>query len=333
MKDWKKVRNANVVSVHEVFTSREFGDSSLLFAYDYHPMSKTLQELHFPPNPARYRGSPAVSEHILWGYICQITNALKAIHSAGLAARCIDLSKVIVTDKGRIRLSACAILDVVQYESSRSIQELQQEDMVKFGQLILALGTSTLPAHLSNMQAAVETLGSRYSGNLKDAVAWLIQNPAPGDAKAIDSFIGGIATHLNSAFDSALLDSDSRTAELSKELANGRVARLSMKLGMINERGDFAGTKEWSETGDRYMLKLFRDYVYHQVDGDGKPVLGMGHMMSCFMKLDAASDEKLVLTSRDNETVFITTYRELKQMFDRSFNELVKHSAHGAPGA
>ncbi len=81
------------------------------------------------------------------------------------------------------------------------------------------------------------------------------------------------------------------------------------------------------------MLKLFRDYVYHQVDADGKPVLGMGHMISCFTKLDAASEERIMLTSRDNETVFITTYRELKQMFDRSFNELVKHSAHGVPGA
>jgi hypothetical protein len=27
----------------------------------------------------------------------------------------------------------------------------------------------------------------------------------------------------------------------------------------------FEGDPAWSETGDRYLLKLFRDYVFHQV--------------------------------------------------------------------
>jgi len=56
-------------------------------------------------------------------------------------------------------------------------------------------------------------------------------------------------------------------------------------------------------------------------------------MLSCLSKLDAGIDEMVVLTSRDNETVFVLSYRELKQMFDRAFNELVKHSKTGAPGA
>jgi len=40
-------------------------------------------------------------ESTLWSIIIQITSALKAIHSAGLAARTLKPSKILVTDKNR----------------------------------------------------------------------------------------------------------------------------------------------------------------------------------------------------------------------------------------
>lgn len=49
----------------------------------------------------------------------------------------------------------------------------------------------------------------------------------------------------------------------------------------------------WSETGDRYMLKLFRDYVFHQETEDGRPWLDMGHIVQCLNKLDAGAPEKV----------------------------------------
>ncbi len=53
--------------------------------------------------------------------------------------------------------------------------------------------------------------------------------------------------------------------ELSKETENGRLVRILVKLGMMNERPDDDMDPGWSETGDRYLLKLFRDFVFHQV--------------------------------------------------------------------
>jgi PAB-dependent poly(A)-specific ribonuclease subunit 3 len=335
MKEWKKIKNGSVVTVHEAFTTREFGDSSLIFAYDYHPLSKTLQEHHLQSaHGNRYRAPSAVPENVMWGYICQITNALKTIHANKLAARCIEPSKIILSDNNRIRLSACSILDVVQFESNtKSVLELQQEDLVKFGKLILSLATGTLPAHLNNIPAALDSLVTKYSANLKDAVAWLIAPPNPGESKTIENFISGIATHMTTFFDLALQDNDEKQFHLARELENGRAARTMMKLATILERGDLGGVQGWSETGDRYQLKLFRDYVFHRVEADGKPNLSIGHILGCLSKLDAGVDEMVMLTSRDNETVFVLTYRELKQMFDRAFNELVKHSKTGAPGA
>lgn len=43
----------------------------------------------------------------------------------------------------------------------------------------------------------------------------------------------------------------------------------------------------WSETGDRYMLKLYRDYLFHAVNEDGRPFLDVGHITYSLNQLDA----------------------------------------------
>lgn len=44
---------------------------------------------------------------------------------------------------------------------------------------------------------------------------------------------------------------DSLETGLEAEVENGRVARLLIKLGFINERPEFEQDTRWSETGDR----------------------------------------------------------------------------------
>lgn len=59
--------------------------------------------------------------------------------------------------------------------------------------------------------------------------------------------------------------------ELTKETENGRLVRILVKLGMMNERPENDMDPGWSETGDRYLLKLFRDFVFHQVWSSPSP--------------------------------------------------------------
>ena len=54
----------------------------------------------------------------------------------------------------------------------------------------------------------------------------------------------------------------------------------------------------WAETGDRYMLKLFRDYVFHAVTEEGRPFLDMAHVVQCLNKLDAGSADKVRTNER-----------------------------------
>lgn len=49
----------------------------------------------------------------------------------------------------------------------------------------------------------------------------------------------------------------------------------------------------WSETGDRYMLKLFRDYLFHSVTEEGIPWLDHAHIVQCLNKLDAGTMERV----------------------------------------
>jgi len=94
-----------------------------------------------------------------------------------------------------------------------------------------------------------------------------------------------------------------------RELENGRFVRLLTKFGFINERPEcvppplslsaplvtpslmtwsarrFDHDPRWAETGDRYLIKLFRDYVFHQVDETGRPVTDLSHVLTALNKV------------------------------------------------
>jgi PAB-dependent poly(A)-specific ribonuclease subunit 3 len=348
---WKRVLSGSMVTIHDAFTTRAFGDSSLILVTDYHPCSKSLAEEHFKttPMPSRFHGRPAAATHIpeqtLWGYLVQIASALKAIHGLGLAARLITPSKVLLTSKNRIRLNACAVMDVVQHENGRSISDIQADDLVQLGRLILCLANNSPTAHL-NMQKSMDYLTRSYTVRLKECVQWLINPQAapgtptsptggPSTQKDIDSFLAGISDQFAAVFDSTLHAEDALTSTLGRELESSRLVRLLIKLNFINERPELDGSlpvptggtsaaSSWAETGERYYLKLFRDFVFHQVNANGHPVTDLAHVLDCLNKLDAGSDEKIQLVSRDDQNVLIATYRELKRGVESAFQDLIK---------
>jgi len=47
----------------------------------------------------------------------------------------------------------------------------------------------------------------------------------------------------------------------------------------------FGSDVSWSETGDRYLLKLFRDYLFHQVTPSGAPWIDLAHVVLTLNKV------------------------------------------------
>ena len=42
----------------------------------------------------------------------------------------------------------------------------------------------------------------------------------------------------------------------------------------------------WSETGDRYILKLFRDFIFHSSGFNGEPIVDTAHIVQCLNKVN-----------------------------------------------
>lgn len=213
------------------------------------------------------------------------------------------------------------MLDVIRPDPSRSLQMHQQEDFLALGRTILIIATGN-PNVMSNCQRGLEMLAKQYSQNLRDTVICLVT----GQVQGIDEFLKSIASYVIQNFNSALHYEDSLEQDLMRELENGRLVRLLCKFGFINERPEFDHDPRWSETGDRYLLKLFRDYVFHAVDENGHPVVDLAHVLTCLNKLDAGVDEKLMLVSRDNYNCFVVSYKDVRTFLLVVYGALTIHT-------
>ncbi|GAB7359922.1 hypothetical protein MBLNU230_g7448t2 [Neophaeotheca triangularis] len=348
---WKRINSGSVVKVHDAFTTRLFGDTSLMVVADYFPLSQNLQEKYFGINrglgPQRGMNQP-IPESELWGYIAQLSQALRVVHAENLAARTVMLSKILLTSKNRVRLNGCGVFDIVQYGTPRSVQDLQRADLQDLGRVILALATKN-QATSQNVSNALDQVGRIYSDKFRACLRWLLSPPQTdllieprgeathaGNQYSIRNFMASITDELAEALDSCLQSNDDHNSQLMRELENGRISRLMIKLGVILERPEYSlhsagnpplfnqSQQAWSEVGERYYLKLFRDYVFHQVDHEGRPVLNLGHIIQCLNKLDAGVDENIQLVSRDERDVIVASYKEIKRGFENAWNELVK---------
>ncbi|KAG8874967.1 PAB-dependent poly(A)-specific ribonuclease subunit 3 [Tulasnella sp. 331] len=327
---WTRILHPNLITVKEAFTTRDFGDSSLIFVFEYHPRAQSLYQTQLASAGTRARSPTTgvqisqsrskhhggakngdrdngsdpfvtpLSEQVIWSYVVQLGSAIKAVHERGKAIRSLDLKTTMVTGKNRLKVDCCGVMDVVVYNPALSVEFLQQEDLLMFGKLLLSICCSNSNAS-NNLAKAMETIARIYSQDVCAVIVFLLSKASPKKASK------------------ALKYTDDLEHELMGELENARIVRLMSKLGFINERPQFNHDPRWSETGDRYIIKLFRDYLFHQVDQDGKPVLHMTHVLSCLNKLDAGSAEQIMLVSRDEQSCLVVSYEAIKMCIEQSF--------------
>ncbi|CAO1634314.1 unnamed protein product [Parajaminaea phylloscopi] len=340
---WRRLRCPGVVNVREAFTSWRWGsEPSIVFVYDYHSMASTLFAEHLLPKPPRVdprtgrmeRIDDRVPERTLWSYLVQIATALRSIHRQGLAARCIEAGKILKTGKNRVRINCCSVLDVLSYDplhppTSESAAQEQLQDLRKLGALILVLAClNPAAAHADHAAASLEHLSRTYSRDLTDIIHWLLGSE---EGKDVDALLEKLAPRMADELSSAQSHGDLLEEGLSKELENARLVRLLCKMGFINERPEFERDPAWSSTGERYVVSLFRDYLFHSLDDSGpgagsggppKPLLDLSHVLSSLNRLDAGSQEKIMLSSRDEQTSIVVSYKEVRNAIDSAFSDL-----------
>lgn len=365
---WKKIQCANIVRLLQVFTTKEFGDTSLILAYQYFPQSITLMQQYFndPQNSGFSGGSNSIygfsatnrpysqqhailktrllPENLLWHYVIQISAALRLIHSQGLAFRVLDPTKILITTSipkcppsqlqpyqyPRIRLNACGLFDIISHDHTMQVnntkefyQQLQQDDLVSFGRVCLALATNSLAnAQRDHWETALELVSRTYSADMKTLIVTLLSMKQSNLRRTVNDIMPIIGARFYVQLNLSYEIYDNAQAEIEREALNGKLFRILVKLSMINDRPELRLDPSWSETGDRYLLKLFREYLFHQLNEDGTPWLDTGHVVSTLIKFDAGSTDKICLISRDEQHVLVVSFAELKKCFENAFSDL-----------
>ncbi|CAN0231539.1 unnamed protein product, partial [Phaeothamnion confervicola] len=171
------------------------------------------------------------------------------------------------------------------------VADLQRDDMAQLGRLAVSLACR-LPVTPDTLADAVAFLGHHYSPHFRDVAVRLLTEPMV----TADELVTALAPRAMDYADQQAAAAEALQRCMADEYDNGRIARLLMKLCTVLERPEHGMDPAWAETGDRYVLKLFRDYCFHQVDEEGKPVLDFGHIIHTLNKLDAGDQEKVSLS-------------------------------------
>ena len=191
---------------------------------------------------------------------------------------------------------------------------------ISLGSVILSLTTRTNITKNTDpdtIQRCMLFMSRQYSADLHMLTFSLLTK-----SPSIASICSVISEHAFNELDNAHLMGDMYSNRLSVEFESGRALRLLLKLGFINERPEFGINQQWAETGDCYVLKLFRDYVFHQADEAGRPVIDIGHVVTSLNKLDCGDSEKITLVSRDGKALLVVSYAEVARCLDVAYNEL-----------
>ena len=297
MVKWCEIRHPAIVSLYSI--SQERG--GVMFSHAYHPAAQTLRQRFIDQ-----RG-PLLSEALLWRILSQLLSGVRLVHLRSMALRNVNPTHVLLTSGTFARFSGVGVVDVLEFESRKTLSEMQVEDMMKLGYLILSLAARYMVG-AKNVEQALALLSQHFSADLNHVIGTLLVGKA-----TVSQICHLMSQRIHDELDQSMAANDALQSHLRNEYENGRMLRLLLKLGFMNERPEFARAPQWSETGDRYVLKLFRDYVFHQAQADGTPVLDAGHVIATLNKLDCGDTEKILLSSKDNKDLLVVSFADVRR--------------------
>ncbi|KAI3636960.1 hypothetical protein MIR68_005227 [Amoeboaphelidium protococcarum] len=349
-----------VVKLKEAFSTRFFGDDSLMFIYDsfgsltplYHafPLYVTDQNID----------CRAIIDEV-WSVLVQLLSLLHQIFQCGLTVGILNPFTVMRSYSGQIRLAYLGIPHVL-YSQSQSyttgqLIHSQLNDLMQAVTLIASLALQCdapdmiyqpqqiIPAFINTFCNDVNSKsGAPEEQDLKNLILFIldacqtemnnVQSGYVVEKQIASNIIGQcfpvMAPKLIQETQRAYAMADIIQSSMKRDIENGRLFRLMVKLNAILERDHLLGDTTWAQTGDRYTLSLLRDYIFHQqapgVNGMHVPVLNMAHVLKCLNKLDCGSEENVLLVSCDESNCLILSWRDLKQCAERCFQELATAS-------
>jgi PAB-dependent poly(A)-specific ribonuclease subunit 3 len=339
---WSEIKHPNIVAVRQAFATSEFQDlegqgegGSLVYVYDYIDLAQTLEHWY------ESSGTKPVHEAALWDVITQVALALRVTHSRKLAARCVDPSKILVSSRFRIHLNCLGLLDAIQHQllwndvdsgqtGSQSLIELQKRDLHALARIVITLGSGRKWEQVMSVNSQDLINEIKRNASLPESVLRVVEElfSPEGTADSVIALSGAFV-----AFKAEQLEStqDVLVSELRKFVDQSRMHKLLVKISAISDRAHLLEDWRWASTGDRYIVQLFRDYVFYQNDETGRPFFDFGHVSDCLAKVDVGSFEPIMLMNRDGSSVIVTTYNDIRRCIETSFKEIADASVVRPP--
>lgn len=85
------------------------------------------------------------------------------------------------------------------------------------------------------------------------------------------------------------------------------------------------------------MIGLLQDFLFAQVSESGTPALDWGHVLEALAKLDAGVPERVTLVPRDEQSLVVASYADLRAALEQCYGALLSMSlqgrAHGGEGS
>ena len=199
--------------------------------------------------------------------IIQLLSCIKAIHLKKLHfGGCLHPHKIFYT-KGLVKIGAIGIGAVLF--DDESLDALQSNDIIQFGYMILEIITHSIP-FLEVTPLLLEQIKESW-------IREIIYKCVTKSFNNIDDLLLIASPHMYNSINIHANCIDIANHQVVVASENKRISDMLFKLGFINERSNYLNDENWSDIGGNYLLKLFRDFIFHQVDDQGKPVLDLYH--------------------------------------------------------
>ena len=261
---------------------------TLYFVHDYLPKSTSLPQylssLNHHHHHTRHHHTNnwivQYGEPLAWKCLLQLSMSILIFHQEyNVPCRSLSsLHHLLVTTKTSqnniiFHMSHVGMAEALEYEARKSKLYLQQQDLLQLGNIIIQI-------LLFGTNHRITT--TNHNNQDDDVFAWLLQQQQNNISRDLLRVLhdgiynnkdGGIerlyrviqmfcpipyVTQSYKASHNWMLFLERTTIQ---QYESTRLLKLLFKLAFINERPEFGyADPRWSETGDCYVLKLFRDY-------------------------------------------------------------------------
>lgn len=107
---------------------------------------------------------------------------------------------------------------------------------MSLGKLLLAVAcNSILAIQREHLNTSMELIARTYSNDLRNLIAYLM-NPRAGTTRSINDIMPMIGARFYNQLDASNMRAEILESGLSRELENGRLFRLIVKLNTVLER-------------------------------------------------------------------------------------------------